>query len=241
MKTKLLVIYYHISHVTSEAKVLVRYHTQRVNKGNKCSLWSGKNIKNAFVCVRYKNVCSHFWNVWLLRSHFEPKANKHNSNWQLDDIPNRHHNNLLTSVRFPMQPAQHAARKSDNKSCVSIQNKLQKSLYNEVWQPGNYSCLTLVASKIPACFHSLLLFEIWSTFLIIRKIFSGLFFFIVWRMKLNEKSLFCFNAWNSFTDFWLSDHKIYGRLGREMRSRQRQTSLGRILSNQTSTFLPVSW
>lgn len=68
-----------------------------------------------------------------------PKANKHNSNWQLDDIPNSHHINSLTSIRFHVQPAQHAARKSGYKSSVPIQNKLQK--YPYTIQRGSWELL----------------------------------------------------------------------------------------------------
>lgn len=83
-----------------------------------------------------------------------PKANKHNSNWQLDDIPNSHHINSLTSIRFHVQPAQHAARKSGYKSSVPIQNELQKYPYTiQRRQLGNCSSLTLVVNKMSACFH----------------------------------------------------------------------------------------
>lgn len=43
--------------------------THMVSNTDKCILPSGKDTKNVFISVRYKNVLSHFWNVRLLLSH----------------------------------------------------------------------------------------------------------------------------------------------------------------------------
>lgn len=57
-----------------------------------------------------------------------PKANKHNSPWQLDDIPNSHHINSLTSISLRLQPAQLAARKPGNKFQLQIPNKVENAI-----------------------------------------------------------------------------------------------------------------